>query len=173
MHQRPLGAAAAVFDLNFRSRRRSALRHQEGRDISCILVIELEVRHGGRGGVCLRVFDPGIDPFSAGLFRDVRERRRIVIRLQQVSIGLRDDVAVNASLARKQCPAFIELWARLQAGQDGTARIRIPDTVPAAAAAPMLRWCSALLPLTLPALVRDGRLRSRTDQFHAEWADVF
>ena len=93
------GWSSGGFDFNFRGRGGNALGHQESRNVSGVLIVQLKVRHGRRGRISLRILDPGIDPFTAGLFRDVRERRWIVAGRELIAIRLCDVVAVHAAHA--------------------------------------------------------------------------
>ena len=74
-----------------------------------VVVAELEVGHGGRGGVRLRVFEPGKDPLARGLIGDVAERRRIVCRPYRAPIGHFELVTTHTAFARQQLPAQVQL----------------------------------------------------------------
>jgi hypothetical protein len=93
--------------VNFRQWR--ALRFEKRRDVARIIIAELEIGHGCRGGIGLRILDPGEQPLPRGLFGNVPQRRRVIRGGDARSVWLHDSVAPHASVASDQLPAQVQL----------------------------------------------------------------
>src|SRR5215472_11711743 len=105
-----------------------ALIDEKGRNISGVLIAQLEVRHRGRARVGLRILDPGINPFPAGFFCNVNERRRIIGRFKHIAIRLGYGVAMEASHGGEQATSFVEAGCARKIAQVAlsTRRIQVP-----------------------------------------------
>ena len=95
-------------------RGRRALRNQECGDIARIIVAQLEVRHGCRRGIRLRILQPCEDPLARSLVRDVRQGWRIVGPGDHGAIRPLDGVAMNAAVGAQHLAAEIQLRRALQ-----------------------------------------------------------
>src|SRR5205814_1980688 len=98
------------------ARNRSAVRDQEGRHIPDVFLFQLEIRHGGRSSVGLRIFQPRKDPFPRSLVGDVAERRSVLGRLHGAAVGQLDGVALHATVASQEGSSLVQLWRALKAG---------------------------------------------------------
>ena len=93
---------------------RCARRNKKRRNVAGVFILQFEIRHGRGSRICLRIFQPCIDPFACRLVGDVCERRRIVHAGDHTAIRTLNRMAVNATILRQHLAAEIELRSASQ-----------------------------------------------------------